>query len=150
MTFPMGFKWRYFEWGVPLLIVMWALSGCEYEWHLSIRSLDNSGNPTFCVSASPGCAHPGVWVSQFTVLEVPEKDTEKPYRVVWSITPMNKEATLKEVVYGVPPSGYKEEKRPELLRAGQVYQTGEYRFRLSYKDGHWAHELRPFNQMQTD
>src|SRR5437773_7511415 len=103
MTFLMRFKWKYFQWGTLLLAVMWGLSGCEYEWYLSINSLDLKGNPTFCVSASPGCKHPGVWVSHFTVLEVPPRNATKPYRIVWSIKPMSKEATIKEVTYGVPP-----------------------------------------------
>jgi hypothetical protein len=89
-----------------LFAVMLALSGCPAEWHVSIKSLDKEGNPTFCVSASPGCSRPGVRLSVFDVLEVPPKGTEMPYRVVWAITPMSKEATLKEVTYGVPASGY--------------------------------------------
>ena len=146
----MRFKWKYFQWGALLLVVMWALSGCEYEWHLSIKSVDTKGNPTFCVSASPGCSRPGVWVSVFDVLEVPPKRTEKPYRAVWSIKPMSKEATLKEVTYGVPPPGWKEEMAAESLRVGQVYQIGGYRFRLSNKENNLTYELRPFDQIQVD
>lgn len=146
----MGFRMNYLQLVAPLLAVMWALSGCEYEWHLSIKNLDEKGNPTFCVSASPGCSRPGVWVSVFDVLEVPPKGTEKPYRTVWSIEPMSKEATLKEVTYGVPPSGYKNGMGPESLRVGQVYQIGGYRFRLSHKENKFTYELGPFDQIQAD
>ena len=146
----MGFRLNYFQRVAPLFAVMLALSGCPAEWHVSIKSLDKEGNPTFCVSASPGCSRPGVRLSVFDVLDVPPKGTGKPYRVVWAITPMSKEVTLKEVTYGVPASGYKEERGPERLRAGQVYQIGEYRFRLGYKEGNWTYELHPFDQIQAD
>jgi hypothetical protein len=145
----MGSRLNYFRWVAPLFAVMWALSGCEYEWHLSINSLDKNGNPTFCVSASPGCSRPGVRVSVFDVLEVPPKGTERPYRTVWSIGPMSKEATLKEVTYGVPPPGYKEEMAAESLQVGRVYQIGGYRFRLSYKENNLTYEFGPFDQIQA-
>lgn len=141
---------KYFQWGVPLLVIMWALSGCPAEWHVTIKSLDKDGIPTFCVSASPGCSGPGVQLSVFAVLEVPPKGTENPYRTMWAIMPISKEATLKEVTYRVPPAGYKEEIAPERLQVGHIYQVGRYRFRLSYKDGNWAYELRHFEQMQAD
>ncbi len=63
---------------------------------------------------------------------------------------MSKEATLKEVTYGVPLPGWKEELAAESLRVGQVYQIGGYRFRLSGKENNLTYELRPFDQIQVD
>jgi hypothetical protein len=63
---------------------------------------------------------------------------------------MSKEATLKEVTYGLPPAGWKEEMAAESLRVGQLYQIGGYRFRLNYKENTLTYELRPFDQFQVD
>ena len=63
---------------------------------------------------------------------------------------MSNEAILKEVIYGVAPSGYEEERGAERLRVGQVYQIGGYRFRLTQKENNLTYELGPFDQIQAN
>jgi hypothetical protein len=62
---------------------------------------------------------------------------------------MSKEVMLSEVMYGISPSGYKEEMNAEHLHVGQIYQIGAYRFRLTDKGNKLTHELGSFDQIRA-
>lgn len=134
--------------GITAVLVMPLLVGCQEEWHVAITGLETGAVPRFCITKRPGCTGDGVWISIFAVLPVIDPVSWKTGKPVWRIEPEKPGASLREFVYGVTPTGYKQVVPPEPLQPGRIYEVGDYWFRLKETNGKLSHEVARMGQLK--
>lgn len=79
-------------------------------------------------------------MGKFAVMEVLDTKSEIQHRTVWAITQVSNEP-LREFVYGVVPTGWKQLAGPEPLTLGQLYSVGPFSFRLQEVAGELTYEV---------
>jgi hypothetical protein len=132
--------------GVSVLCVPLLLA-CPREWHFWITGFDTGSRPLICASTRPHCEGRGLWLSHFSVVEVPPPSSGKAGTVVWSIVPESDRSSLHEFVYGIAPAGWLERSAAETLRPNVVYETGGYQFRLVGQAPSLRAEVAPIGEL---
>ncbi|MDE1465870.1 hypothetical protein [Spartinivicinus poritis] len=122
-----------------LLVAMTLLAGCQQKVYVSIVKIDKNNNPTFCVSTWPNCVGAGVSLSDFFIAELDDKGKwstkDGITNLLWWLEPAESYPSLKEVTYGVVPSGWKEEAPAKPLQLNKWYTISGYYYLHVRKKG---------------
>lgn len=118
--------------------------GCHDNWYFQITDIHDLSHPRFCISHYTDCRGRGISPFIFVIQEVDLKGSI--IKDMWIIE-FEKDVILKEIIYGIPPDGYKEKIKAIPLQADRFYsiQGGAYYFRLMHVDGKIVPEVWSYN-----
>jgi hypothetical protein len=124
VKFSVKTKWI----AIVFIITIVCLQACQDVWYFSIVDSNNSQYPTLCFGRFKNCSGPG---QQFSLLDIYEIDSAGQFVVaMWELEP-TKNMSIKKVVYGTPPDGYKETMKAKPLELGKWYSVHDtYFFRI--------------------
>ena len=105
---------------VLAITTAFALGGCRKAHKVSVIQTQGMA-PKFILYTSSGSKDLGIEINQFAVLH--RSDTKKLYDQIWAIkTKSEIPIMVKEITYGVVPSGFEERVPARPLIAGEVYE----------------------------
>jgi hypothetical protein len=105
---------------VAIVLSVLLFSGCPRTWHLTIIDVSDPTHPHFCISRYKNCRGHGIGFDIVDIWEVSEKGED--IKLMWAIEPVTN-SRIKELVYGIPPQGFKQKMTPIPLEVGNSMQS---------------------------
>lgn len=130
------------------LLVPVLLCGCPRIWYLSIRPGEEPSRPSLCITRFSECTGKGMQFASFDIWEVGRGGEQ--LRLMWRIEPVEP-AEIREIQYGVVPTGYREVSPASPLTPNMFYSVvGKWFFRWREVERNivWdVYELHDFRRM---